>query len=646
MIGLLVLLRFIVTANDEILIMSSDPTNYARLAVHYLTNSDEDRLPSQRPGIGLAAKLSTAVGIPYKSLLDIVFVVTVYLTASLTRRRTKSTPLGLLTFATLAFHPWFLSRSTNFMGEPASSPLYLLLVAGLWPYLVMRPSAWRLRYGMSSFLAASLLVAVRPENLIVYGLNFLFLVVVIFRFPRDFLQMGWRGRASCGLILLLPSISAWGTVAIWNQVHLRHYRVAAMCITEMPGMHALMNALYTIEPQEHIRYAPVTKETLRRACDECHMLNQYRDRFLDESLPNYYHFENRTGVTGEVGAWLNWHVLQCMGWPPEQGNAEMMRAAQEIRLAQAEQRLPKRWARFPIDPYWNSWKGDLWPAFADGIKYSALPHYFQVPPRNHPREREVNAVERGWFDEGLMRRKGSRSDSTLRVFGYSTNQENPFNRVRFYRSDRSSFGNTRIFVDREGNHYFNLEMDAGTLSPDDRLLLEYFVSGESTGYMGGRDLPLDSQAIFMDVSTGQKEGIEEHEAPPIGWSVRGTVASGRWNWRGDVQDTLGKYQFNLLVIVTGLAFLSGLFQRHRLRRPQRQIAILIIGWGFVLGRCLFYTLIEVWLFWGLERYISAHSILCAWLLVLTAFYLGSQIRCFISLLVNKKSTSMEIANGV
>lgn len=619
----LAILRLSLSARDEVVIGPHDPTNYARLAVHYLTGSAEDRLPSQRPGVGIAAQLATGLGLPYKLFLDLTFLAIAIWAAQFARQKLKSPTMGLILFAAVAFHPYFLSRSVDLMGEPAAAPWWLLLVLGVWPLVRWAPRNWRWRHASALALPAGVLVLYRPENSIIYGFAGLLILAVWIRHGwACWGRRRWRTAMVWG-VLLSPALAAWITVKGIEQLHRYWYGIPAACVTEMRGFNELMNALVAIEPTEKIRFVPVTKETLRWACDHSPTMAECRALLLDENLPAYAFARSSLGLEGQVATWLNWHLIYCFYNPDDHGEQKMKRAAAEIRAALRDGRLPHRFAWYPIDPLWRAWIGDVRPTFLSSWYWSAVPNYYSARQIVLLSEFVDNEIERGYFVEGLMRRSGNRLDSILRIHGIWNFGGIAPHTVNVIDSKGKVICSLTMVEATANQHTVDGHEMVENLTSKDKIMLEFLDQRNQSLGKTLDKIPLDGMRVPVKLSIETSEE-ESSGNQPVG-TVAATFVRPLGDWREHGQNFIGKHQVHIAWLAAVMAMLCGGFGRYRAVIARGLLLLLLIGWGLVFGRSLFYTLIEVWLAWGLERYVASHSVLFMMLLVFSGFYVGQRL---------------------
>src|SRR5205823_1057771 len=121
------------------------------------------------------------------------------------------------------------------------------------------------------------------------------------------------------------------------------------------GFTALMKALYRVKAEEALHYGPVTRQSLRAACEASPTLKPYQTLLLDTNAGSTIVGQTYMERRGEFGPTLNTLLLQNISAAPIKANSLMSQAAREIESALRAGRLPERWVLYPLDPNWHLW---------------------------------------------------------------------------------------------------------------------------------------------------------------------------------------------------------------------------------------------------------------------------------------------------
>ncbi len=626
-VGLITLFRMFLVAADEIVPADNDASNYARQSVHYLSGSPYDGFPTQQAGISLLARAGVQLGIPYKLLLDGILWGVALAAGATAFRLSGSAIYGSLMVAALLFNPWFMLNSKMFMSEPVVSPLLLLLVISAAPFLIVPTPRWSAAMVLSAVFASTVFVLIRPELPLLAGFWALLFLAVLFSqpghgfvsriFQRRILRLGWLG---------LPLVSAFCATHLMKYVHQRHYGVYALHRTEAPGLKQLMNALYSIPTTEAIRYAPVTRQSLAMACDASPTLAAYREALLNVNALNYRNARRNLGLEDEVGSWLNWHLINSFQGMRYETHQRMIVAAQEIRDAQQQGKLARRTAFFPVDPLWREWISDvpeeLVSAFKSSFKTEVDPERFD----EYLKDRSVrNSVLAGFFDDGLLRRHGTTAFRDLRVFGYLAAPTSNFREVRLLDEADQVIAMAPL-IERLPDRFSSEQVDVSLVVPDglhrlnESLRLEFIPrqTDSANRYvikirpeMNNRRFPLgdDHDPAWKEV-----------------WQISVSSVDQPNHTRMVCLEGLREHYGKLLLGAAAVAFLRGLLRHTRYRNIRGLFWLLLVGAGLLAGRCLYYVLIEVWLKWGLARYVEPNILLSVFLVLCFAYLAGNQVR--------------------
>ncbi len=623
-IAVVSILRLYMSGRDEIVAMPPDSSNYALQAVHYFDGSHYDRFPINPPGLAIFTKTVVAIGLPYKLSMDLLLIATGLVGRRALSCLTGSWLLGAVLFVGMIFSPWFMFRSRVYMTEPMAGLLFVwLFVFGA--YVVFWPHRNRAKWPIVvavGFLHSSFLL-VRPETPVLiafWGVLTFAAVLANWRFLRRGLSRRWLLQLVCVPVIAL------GVIFCMKQIHGVHFGVKGISCGGAPGLVALMNSLYTIPPEEEKRFAPVTRQSIALACDHSQTLNQYRRQLLNVNMGAYRIAKQQHDIDGEFASILNWHLINCFGGINKSSNSAMLAASKELRQAQRDQKLGWRFGMYPIDPLWRQWIEMTPNYFGQALKASVIPSDKLFANDQLFDRGPVDAVMRSYFDDGLLRRNGTRAGLKFQVYG-SLKGKSQFERVRFWSKVGRPLGMARIMRQAaEGgsesrSFEFNFE-DQKQLADQD-VFIE-FVNDEDEQSVQRRDVRQRLQPTVMSKIEANSE--ENGGLISETWIVQFTNSGPISKLQRNLQQKLSaNYIFGLAALIT-VGFLVGVFQRTGRRRTRLLRWLVFAGWGWVCVRSAFYVLIEVWLHWGMDRYVEPNSLLTLFVMMLTAFLLGQGAR--------------------
>lgn len=608
-IALIILFRFYFAGHDEIAALQNDSTNYARHAVYAYQSDGFSMIPPQSPGISMLAMVTSEFGIPYKLFLDMALIIAAILAWRLTHQLTRSSLCAMSVFVVVALSPWFLRSSTAFMSEAPTAILLLgIVLSGI--HLVKSP-AHPGTLAVASLLSTFYLLTRSefPLLLVFWIVIGILIFLVGERNPERASRKTQLVRSSR---VIVPLLIALGGMQIVKQVHLRCYGVAAITAAESSGMKDLMNALYSIPPENEIRFAPVTLRSLEKACDECPTLNEHRKRLLDPTSPAFTSARKNLELENEVGTWLNWHLVWAFRGINAASNEKMHQAAKEIRDAQMEKRLGVRLARFPVDPLWRQWLSDVPMSSFSMLRVSTMPRLLNnIGTTRFTHRRVDDEVVEGFFDESLLRRNGIGYESTLRVSGSCPNSG--YRRAKIFSASRSLLGEVIIESTPQGSQFgfsiqdFNIKQH----HPIRVVLYRHVEEG----------------ATNSSVRITRKEGTQQFVAKPSeqiqeDWTVNISTSKPSL-LRKQIRSTVIQKSPPFIMSLFALCFLVGAVRGMEPGAFRMVIVSLLIGLLFLLLRCLFYALVDVWLGWSANRYVEPNSLFAHFTLVLVSFSLGA-----------------------
>lgn len=609
-ICLMVLLRFFIAGHDEFMPINSDPLNYARNAEFYLLPSDFSVLPQQMPGMSILAMFSTELGIPYKIFQDLLLIVVGIFAWRLVRRQTGSSACALIVFAVTVLNPWFMQNSRFLLSEPLAS-IFLLAVFVSAGYLIRRPTHVFPILGAS--IASAGMVIVRPEIHVLTAFWFFVAIGLFFLERKRHELASFKTKLGIASIVLIPVLVAFASTQLISQLHQQRYGVRTLTVTDASGIKDLMSALYSIVPKEEIRFAPVTLQSMTQACDECPTLDRYRERLLNTNTPACKSAESNLGLKDQFGTWLNWHLVNSFRGMNSKSNKEMGLAAEEIRKAQSEGRLPKRFGKFPISPLWRQWLPEIPGTYLTLLRTSFVPRLNDRIRAPHLSKRVLrNTVQLGFYDDGLLRRRGIGVQQVLRVHGDCP--ESGFRRARLFSKGNKVLAKT--LVNRQANQYhFDFEVrefeDLEALFP---LTVELHQNQDRTIADTTFEIFQCREHRRFKVKLGEERIEMWHTSTQI--KKPGT--------RRNQLRALVIENFNLgLLIFGGFAFVAGCLRGIATHQLRPLLYLVLLGVGLLVLRCSFYVLVDVWLNWSGFRYVEPNNMITNPTAILFCFAIGA-----------------------
>lgn len=610
-ISLIILFRFYIAGHDEISVLLNDSTNYARHAVYAFQPGGYSMIPPQSPGISMLAISAAEFGIPYKIFLDASLIIVAIFAWRLVHQLTQSSVCSLSTFAIIALNPWFFRSATVFMSE---APTAILLLAMVLSGIHLLKSPTHLGTLVMASAISTLYMLTRSEFplllafwLTIGGLIFLF-------GEKNPERPSRKAKLARSSLILIPLVVSLGGVQVMKSIHLRCYGVAALTATEASGVKDLMNALYGIAPETEIRYAPVTLQSLTKACEECPTLNEHRNRLLDLKAPAFSSARRNLKLENEFGTWLNWHLVRAFRGVSKKSNEQMHQAAKEIRIAQSENRLGSRSGRFPMDPLWRQWLSDLPMSWLSMVRVSASPRLLtQVGTTRFAHRRLQDEVIQGFFDEGLLRRNGIGYETTLRVSGSCP--KSGYRRAKIFAASKELIG--EVLVENKNNKsQFGFSTRGFKIKEryPIRVLLYHH-----------EDEGVSNSAVRLDRNEGNQRFVAKlDELRQENWVI--SISTSEPNsQRNLIRSTVIRNSLPATLSLFGLCFLIGAVRGVAKGKLKLIVVAIVAGLVFLLVRCLFYSLVDVWLNWSAHRYVEPNSLFTHLIFLLICFSIGATL---------------------
>jgi hypothetical protein len=252
------------------------------------------------------------------------------------------------------------------MSDPVMPVLLLALLGMLFRLLRQPPGEWKARAILEIGVLLFLWEWARHEGPLLcasYGL-FVALAWVAARAHRGWTQAGRRRMALC---LALPLVIVMGLSTTIKWIYYQQSGVYAKAMQNTPGINALLKALYRVKPEQKVRYAAVTRQSLRAACEASPTLKPFEKQLLTP-IPWMHHPPESTNQEPvEFAASLVWLVASLPG-DRRTANELMLKGAAEINAALRAGRLPSRRAWYPLNPDWRLWLPALPDSFFTGVR--------------------------------------------------------------------------------------------------------------------------------------------------------------------------------------------------------------------------------------------------------------------------------------
>ena len=606
--------------DDGIVPTTDDARNYAQAASHYFLDDAFTRLTPQRPGLPMMAWSFAQIGIPWKLAVDAILMLVAGLSGVLVHRWTRSWWTGAAVMLAIAFNPWFTMHARTFMTEPLTAALMLAVVLLAIEFACRSLDAHVWGIAIVAGIISGWYVLCRNELLLLAGLWGLVILVVLLRHGRRPIWGCWKTATFRRIVLaVLPVVIAMGMAEAVKFYNGHRFGVRALSLTEQPGFKSLVDALYRIRPEENIRFAPVTRQSLAAACDVSPTLNHYRDTLMDLNRPAYKTGARHLKLTNEFGTWLNWHLVGGIRPRGKSQSDEMQTIADEIQAALDAGQLPDRWAKFPIDPMWREWLPALPSALGTAIRFSTV-HQNLNGDTVLLRRRVSSTVEAGLYDDGLLRRAGVGLDDQFRVFGDS-NTETKVVRAELINDKGSLIAAVPVRKLGNGRSGFSITIDSYEDSRiDGQLSLRMIGRLESGKTVRAEPIEIPDDWLFR----GNQLLFDDGDSDPV--AERWLLSSSRYKsetlGRDVLRNYLHRYYLFALGALCGIAVIAGWFNSLTPSQTANTKWILFVGISFLLARCLFYSLIEVWLFWGVHRYAEPNVLLALVMAACLAFCVG------------------------
>jgi hypothetical protein len=608
-----------VVAGEESVAADFDSVSYATSAVNMIWGGDFP-LPTHTAGFSLVAGIVAQFGLPWRMALELLYLCACSYTALTVIDLAGSRLTGFLAFSLMAWHPWTLSAFGNFMSDPVVAVLLVALLGAMFR-LLSRPAAdWK----WTTFLQIGGLLFLwdwsRIETPLVcasYGL-FAGLALLATRSEANRTRPGPRRMV---LLLAVPLVMVFGLSSAVKWINYQRFGIYAKNILGAPGLTALMKALYRVRPEEDVRYAPVTRQSLRAACEASPTLKPFEEALLDPKIFGWRE-------PGEFGPDLIWLLAWVLGERSRADDERMVKAAREIELALQEGRLPRRHAWYPLDPNWRLWLADYPRACLRCLKEGASLDKAAESwgTWRHP-------IMQQTFDLAANRRAASIYPCALLAEGKLEAPPGLMDSVALSDEHGKWLGAAPVFLSSfPSDHGQWFDLRAPVQDPPAAYRLVFFQQGKPQ-YTVEFKLPPLAPGASPDGGTRILEKRESGIALPatgekFSYYFKTRLAeTARKGRRESAEKVLaGEYWWMLLyslAIVFVWSFCGGAWERSRLRAG---VLCLLLVAGCFAGRAGLYGLVESSAGWAPERYMRCASPLFLVILFLTTAVAAGFIR--------------------
>jgi hypothetical protein len=192
-----------------------------------------------------------------------------------------------------------------------------------------------------------------------------------------------------------------------------------------------------------------------------------------------------------------------------------------------------------------------------------------------------------------------------------------------------------------GGVQFNLVAEVGASFDQDHITLQFFGSERDDPGISV-SVPLYQRWTQFDLQPSP--GGASNESWRDSWSAQATISTLHTGWRIHCQQLLAQYYS----IVWAGTVIGSLLLGAILGLPREQIrlwlGLILAGWFLIIGRTLFYTLVEVWMRWGIGRYVAPQTLLAVWVILLSAFFLGAVLRVIGKSTLQRRVRLRDMAN--
>lgn len=359
--------KLVLISHDEIVTQAADDYNFAVLGARwYFTGEYGKYTHTRQPGYPLFLALSAALGMPVRLAIEAVLAIAAAIVARAMGVLGVRAPLALLAFGLVLWCPWTLHMNSRLIVDTFYAPVFTAMILALAAAAAARGrQAWL--WGALAGVLAAIAANTRPESILVLasiGIVALCAAVLVRRTGFD--PRSWRFAAACRIAAaaILPLAMVVASTQAIKSVHQRLIGAAVTYDLALPGYKSLYRALLEIRPatpQPIIN--PISSDVLAQAFTASPTFARLQGPL--ESDPGVLEYqrtcEKVNGLQGEYGVWIVWAIRHA-AWVENQHrwtsagqiDALYAEAAQELRAAMRDGRLPRRLAPFTfIPPQWR-----------------------------------------------------------------------------------------------------------------------------------------------------------------------------------------------------------------------------------------------------------------------------------------------------
>jgi len=278
----------------------------------------------------------------------------------------------------------------------------------------------------------------------------------------------------------------------------------------------------------------------------------------------------------------------------QEKNALMMRAAAEVNAALRSGRIPFRRALFPFDPNWRLWLPDLLTCIGNALhQVTSMKGWRAYWP--------FHAKAESSFDDAANRRASQANPFTIRVEGRVHAPSDAVQGV--------------LVVDHVGVPLASARLQSGTVGNEQQFFLRILKAGEKETYRLGA---LKGEEFVVaggePISIGTADRVElSHRSQPmmlpnaeqaIEYSASAKVhfspnAQRLRAWEQRVERNYRSLTLLLVVVTFAVVFLKPAWSMDRLRLV---FGSWVLATGWLLGRALFYGLLNANVGWETYNY--------------------------------------------
>lgn len=407
-LGLILLLRLVLSSHHEIIAFWDDDLGYAHLSGSPFWNWAYGPYSHVRqPVYPLFLHACTLLGVPTRIAIEAVWILSNIVLVGAARRCGLHTALALLVGGLVLLHPWTFTLLDRLLQDTLFTPVFMALVPSLAAAVAARDQRSLIFWSAIVAILAPLAATTRPESVLVFLLVLsaggAVLVSRLFSAAATRLTLA---RLTLGVVL--PLATTIGTTTVIRAVNARSLGIALQHDLSSPGLADLYDALLAMRPGHPILRVPITRDVRERAYDLSPSFASLRCWIDgDGQAPGFKHAcALATGVSDEYGSWMVWALRHAAwqkrtDWPNGAVLDDFYRqCAREIRDGCAQHATLTR--SVPISfvaPEWSLMRADLWPTL--GRCWTQLAHPQFVRFGRQPNAHQLKVT----FDRVASRRQ-------------------------------------------------------------------------------------------------------------------------------------------------------------------------------------------------------------------------------------------------